>query len=54
MAELLGREHSGHYNQFKQLANFVSNSRIMARAHYPSDIKFGEEVAKWILGAIDG
>ena len=53
IAELLGREHSGHYNKFKELANFISDSRLMARAHYPSDIKFGEKLAQYILGAIN-
>ena len=50
---LLAKEHSGHYNQFKQLANMISHSRLMARAHYPSDCKFGEKVAQYILGAIN-
>ncbi len=50
MAELLGREYSNHYEEFIKLAEFVSESRLMARAHYPSDIKFGKEVAKHIFG----
>ena len=48
IAELLGKEHSGHYIQFKKLADFVSESRLMARAHYPSDCRFGKEVAQVI------
>ena len=48
IAELLGKEHSGHYTQLKQLADFVSESRLMARAHYPSDCRFGKEVAQVI------
>ena len=32
----------------KQLANFISNSRLMARAHYPSDCVFGKKVAEYI------
>ena len=52
IACLLGKEHSGHYNNFKKLANMISHSRLMARAHYPSDCKFGEEVAQHILGKI--
>ena len=52
MAELLGREYPSHYGEFKKLANFISESRIMARAHYPSDCKFGEVVSNYILGAI--
>ena len=52
MAELLGREYPKHWSKFKDLADFVSKSRIMARAHYPSDVKFGEEVAQHILGKV--
>ena len=52
VAELLGREYSGHYNKFKELANMISKSRLMARAHYPSDCLFGEEVAQHILGKV--
>ena len=52
MAELLGREYPKHWSKFKDLADFVSKSRIMARAHYPSDCLFGEEVAQHILGKV--
>jgi hypothetical protein len=52
MAELLGREYPKHYDTFKGLADMISASRLMARAHYPSDVKFGEQVAQHILGKI--
>ena len=52
MAELLGREYPNHYDTFKGLADMISTSRLMARAHYPSDVKFGEEVAQHILGKV--
>ena len=52
IAELLGKEYSGHYDNFKELANMISKSRLMARAHYPSDCKFGEDVAQHIIGKI--
>ena len=51
-AELLGRQHIQHYDKFKELADMISKSRLMARAHYPSDCKFGEEVAQHIIGKI--
>jgi len=51
-AELLGREYPNHYDNFKQLADFISKSRLMARAHYPSDCLFGEEVANHISGKV--
>ena len=51
-AELLGREYPNHYDTFKGLADMISHSRLMARAHYPSDCKFGEEVAQHIIGKI--
>ena len=52
MAELLGKKYPTHYEEFKKLSNFISKSRIMARAHYPSDCKFGEEVAMYIIRKI--
>tara|TARA_Y100000996_G_scaffold404528_1_gene378706 strand:+ start:407 stop:1039 length:633 start_codon:yes stop_codon:yes gene_type:complete len=52
VAELLGKTYPNHYEHFKELANMISKSRLMARAHYPSDCQFGEEVAQHILGKI--
>ena len=52
IAHLLGKKHTGHYDNFKQLANFISNSRLMARAHYPSDCEFGKKVAEYIVGSV--
>ncbi len=49
---LLSKKYPEHSNEFDNIANFVSESRIMARAHYPSDIKFGMKVAKCILKKI--
>ena len=31
---------------FKKICKDITNSRQMAKAHYPSDIKFGEKLAK--------
>ena len=52
IAHLLGKKHTGHYDNFKQLANFISNSRLMARAHYPSDCVFGKKVAEYIARSV--
>jgi len=52
IAELLGRKYPQHYCGLKECAQLISKSRLMARAHYPSDCLFGEEVAKHILGKI--
>ena len=52
VADLLGREYPSHYSNFKKLADFISKSRLMARAHYPSDCIFGEKVAECILGKV--
>jgi hypothetical protein len=52
VAELLGKEYPKHYHELKKIANFISHSRLMARAHYPSDCKFGEEVAHHIVAKI--
>ena len=52
MAELLGKKYPKHYDNLKKLADFVSKSRLMARAHYISDCTFGEEVAHHIVAKI--
>ncbi len=49
---LLSKKYPTHYQEFKKLADFISESRIMARAHYPSDCKFGEKVAMYIVGEL--
>ena len=52
IGELLGKDYPNHYEEFKKLSNFISESRLMARAHYPSEMKFGEEIAMYLLGGI--
>ena len=52
MADLLSREYPSHYSEFIKLADFVSDTRLMARIHYPSDCEFGKEVAKYIATTI--
>jgi len=52
MAELLGKKYPEHYDDFIDLAKFISSSRLMARAHYPSDCVFGVEVAHHIVAKI--
>ena len=52
VAELLGRKYPQHYCGLKECAQLISKSRLMARAHYPSDCIFGEEVAQHILGKV--
>ena len=36
------------------LGAFVSESRLMARAHFPSDVKFGEKIGILIFNNIKG
>ena len=52
MAKLLGKEYPEHYDDFIDLAKFITSSRLMARAHYPSDCVFGEEVANHIFSKV--
>ena len=52
IAELLGKEYTGHYVNLKKLADYISESRLMARAHYPSDCRFGKEVAMYIVARV--
>ena len=53
MGMLLGKRYTGHYDEFMKLAEFISNSRLMARAHYPSDCEFGKKLAMNLAGAIN-
>ena len=39
---------------FMNLGAFVSESRLMARAHFPSDIEFGEKIGIMIFNSIKG
>ena len=49
VADLLGREYPSHYSNLKKLADFISKSRLMARAHYPSDSRFGEYLGELLF-----
>ena len=51
---VLGHKYPNHYDEFMKLSKFVSESRLMARAHFPSDVSFGEKVAKLIFNNIKG
>ena len=50
---LLSKKYPNHYEELKKIADYVSNSRLMARAHFPSDVKFGEKVAENIMRSIN-
>jgi len=50
---ILSKKYPLHYDNFRKLANMISESRLMARAHYPSDCKFGEKVAMYIVGGLN-
>ena len=52
VSELLTSRYPKHAGELNELADFISHSRLMARAHYPSDIKFGKKVAMYLLGGI--
>ena len=54
IALLLTKENPTHYNGLQEIANHISKSRLMARAHYPSDCEFGRRVAMLIAGRING
>ena len=49
VSELLTSRYPKHAGELNELADFISHSRLMARAHYPSDIKFGKKVAMYLL-----
>ena len=38
-----------HKKQLMEIGKMVSNSRLMARAHYPSDTKLGEKIGELLF-----
>jgi len=52
LAMILGKKYPEHYDDFIDLAVFITTSRIMGRLHYPSDCVFGKEVAKHIFSKL--
>ena len=54
MGSILGNKYPSHYQPFMDLGAFVSESRLMARAHFPSDVEFGEKIGIMIFNSIKG
>ena len=54
MGCILGHKYPRHYQNFMNLGKFVSESRLMARAHFPSDVDFGEKIGILIFNSIKG
>ena len=46
IARALGKMFKEHSKELYEIGKMISESRLMARAHYPSDSKFGEEVGE--------
>ena len=42
IGKVLSKMHPTHEKKLMEIGKMISNSRLMARAHYPSDSKFGE------------
>ena len=42
----LGKMFKEHKDELFEIGKMISKSRLMARAHYPSDSKFGEQVGE--------
>jgi hypothetical protein len=43
------KRHPEHSKVFKQLGEDIAHSRIIAKAHYPSDKSFGKRVAEYLF-----
>ena len=43
------RKYPKHKKQLMEIGKMVSNSRLMARAHYPSDTKLGEKIGELLF-----
>jgi hypothetical protein len=46
VARALGKMFREHKDELYEIGKMVSESRLMARAHFPSDSKFGEQVGE--------
>ena len=49
ISKVFGKMYPSHEKQFNELGKMISHSRLMARAHFPSDTKFGEKVGNLIF-----
>ena len=54
IGNILGNKNPNHFEEFINLGKFISESRLMARAHFPSDIRFGKKVGELIFNYIKG
>ncbi len=46
VARALGKMFKEHKDELYEIGKMISQSRLMARAHFPSDSKFGEQVGE--------
>ena len=49
IGRVLSKMYPKHEKQLMEIGKMISNSRLMARAHYPSDSKFGEELGELLF-----
>jgi len=54
ISKVFGKMYPTHEKHFNKLGKMISHSRLMARAHFPSDTKFGEKVGNLIFNNIKG
>ena len=52
IAELFSNVDPRGSHQYQELAERVSHSRIIAKAHYPSDKTYGKKVAKALFQGV--
>ena len=46
------KKYPEHTEEFTQLGEDVAHSRIIAKAHYPSDKRFGKELAEYLFSIL--
>lgn len=49
LAKVFGKKYPHHKKKFMEIGKMISNSRLMARAHYPSDTEFGEKLGELLF-----
>tara|TARA_B100000900_G_C20533120_1_gene697172 strand:+ start:190 stop:816 length:627 start_codon:yes stop_codon:yes gene_type:complete len=52
IGEYLAKVDPTHSNEYRQVGEDIAQSRLVAKAHYPSDKAYGKELAKFLVNSM--
>ena len=52
IGEYLAKVDPTHSHEYKQVGEDIAQSRLVAKAHYPSDKAYGKELAKFLVNSM--